>query len=230
MTIEISSPSPSAAERSRSSPPARTTRAALARPGPIASAASAPLAPPGDSRGVPSGSFTVIGASLPCYPRPRTRAEVTFRVIWTRKVKFGPSMAASRGPWRASRNGNRGQSLREKTSQTGPTRSPKQVGTGAASEAQAAVGRAAASGGGDHEADSPWGRRAEHSAVVGPDADAPSAQLPGEEGDAVLVLEEAGRRPMRRRWRRRGRVRRVGGQAHRGHWPTPALCRRRRQR
>jgi len=60
VTIAISAPSGSAAERSRVSPSTRIASAAFASPGPIAAAASVPVAPPGSSSGVPSGSLTVI--------------------------------------------------------------------------------------------------------------------------------------------------------------------------
>ncbi len=108
---------------------------------------------------------------------------------------------------------------------------PEQVAAGPAGQAKLPIGHAAAIRRRDHEADPRRRRRAQQAAGVGIDADSATAQLPGEEGDAVLIIEKVrrgedlGRRGGDRR-PQLGQFRRVGDPVRPGPGPGRSGCRR----
>ena len=85
VTIAISAPSGSSAERSRSSPSTSIPSASRASRGPIAAAASAPVAPAASSSGEPSGRVTVSFAIAPaCYAAAPSHTNVPQSRAWRR--------------------------------------------------------------------------------------------------------------------------------------------------
>ena len=99
--------------------------------------------------------------------------------------EYNARRAQRAGPWRAWRTAISGQGL---WAATGPVDFPEDVGRGDAADAQAGEGRRVGAAAGDDEAHAVRRRVARF--AFGGDADAAAAQLPGDEGGAVLVGEQ----------------------------------------
>src|SRR4051812_35461828 len=185
--MPISAPSGNAAERSRSSPSPRIANAALARPGPIAAAASAPDAPSASCNDVPSGNFTVIfwvAASIrPCYPRnhkPLPQADFLFcRAI--REERGSHSTWGTLAGLTDGYEGAGGLAL-------GAWGFPEDVGRCGADAAQADEGWTCAERFRDDEADA--ARRIVVRFFRGSDADPSATELPGDVGGPLFVVEQ----------------------------------------